>query len=232
MDQILLTWVPPQTGIPKNTREELPKPGGDSPSPHNTFLFTHKHTTAAPICTLHTSPTQTHKQPPTPHIPYAKGTTQHTHSFLLHTSPPCPAPNAAPHLPSPPTAHSRPRPPPPHTVSPHSLLHARSHTHILSSSRKEPPSGGEVVRHWGQPALGGEKEGGSAVSSLPNQPCLERCGLPKTDLAQQGTGWRGLARGPRGIRVAQDRKGRGSGRCQGVRNPQVPALNQPTRWRC
>lgn len=78
------------------------------------------------------------------------------------------------------------------------------------------------MRHWGQPALGGEKEGGSAASSLPNQPCLERCGLPKTDLAQQGTGWRGLARGPRGIRVAQDRKGRGAGGAKVCATPRYP----------
>lgn len=50
-----MAWVPPGRDIPNSIQwMELPMPGGDSLSPHYTYLFIHKHTTAVPICTLHT----------------------------------------------------------------------------------------------------------------------------------------------------------------------------------
>lgn len=78
--------------------------------------------------------------------------------FTPHTHP---APNAAPHLPLPPTSHSHLCPPPSYTFSPPTPTHSSMHTFtpqpaFLEKSRAA--AGGEAVRHWGQPVLGGEKE--------------------------------------------------------------------------
>ena len=85
-------------------------PGGDSLSPHYTYLFIHKHTTAVPICTLHTPKhIATYITPP-----YTKGIP------LPYTSPPPPAPS----------------PPQPNThTHPHLPLHTPTSAHVRSENR-------------------------------------------------------------------------------------------------
>lgn len=94
---------------------------------------------------------------------------------LLHFTPHThPAPSAAPHLPSPPTSHSHLRPPPSYTFSPPTPTHSSMHTFtpqpaFLEKSRAA--AGGEAVRHWGQPVLGGEKEAPRAHSLTTAESC-------------------------------------------------------------
>lgn len=112
MDQILLTWVPPQTGIPKNTRDELPKPGGDSP-PHTTHSY------------LHTNTPQLH-----PYVHCIPPPPKHTHSHLHHTSHMQKA-QLSTHTHSSCTLHLRAQHPMQHHTYPHLPLHTPAPAHLL-----------------------------------------------------------------------------------------------------
>lgn len=121
-------------------------------------------------CAHHTHSThrKTYTQPSTSHTLCTKGIiSAHTsilpaHSTSTHTE--CPSTTLHPHLPlhTPTSTHLLNM----YSHLPHTYSLIHSHTHSPPSQRNERSCDGEVVRHWGQPVLGGEKEGGSVLLLL------------------------------------------------------------------